>query len=457
MAPMPRPPTRSSRWVAASLLLAVVGGGLSGPASAHPHLRPPPIQVFVNVKEDDVHLTVQVEDPLLRRFATWDAGSDAPPDEVADAFVGERLDVIVDGEPRTLDVERVIRLFSGTGTHKDGSPIEPSYALRARTPVDKPPQSIAVRWENFDGIAWEKEVVVPLTFSKKYAMRTGNVNPEEPAWIWQADPSAREAAFDPVEEVAWAPRTVAETTPLLAYVLAGLGVLGLGFTFFGVGGLAPVSILLLVASGASFAFDWGERSHERPATLAESLPSDEGAGAIFEQLLRNVYATFEVRRRARIDADEAGLPDEDAWTRGGLLREDEDAIYDLLATTASPGLLATLYQHVFRSLVLEAEGGAVCVVEDLEVDRDALVVSFPPSVDRPRFRVDAKWTLTCVVHHWGHTHRRRNTVEASADIVEIAGLWKFDEVRITSHVRDLLDPPGTPTSGPHVPSASEPR
>ena len=66
--------------------------------------------------------------------------------------------------------------------------------------------------------------------------------------------------------------------------------------------------------------------------MAESLPSEQGAKVIFDRLLRNVYATFEVRRRAAVDANQQGeAAGEDAWTRGGLRREDEDAIFDLLS------------------------------------------------------------------------------------------------------------------------------
>ena len=437
--------------LAVALLLAGLLGAPVRGASAHPHMRPPPVQVFVTVEDQDVRVTVQVEDPVLRTQATWDLTAETPPDEVANAYVDKHLKVFVDGEETPLELDKVIRLFGANLTNPDGSPVEPNYAVRTKRKVDEAPHSISVRWEDFSGVLWETEHVVPVTVSQDYAMRSGNMTPDDPAWIWHTDPTKRMNELASVEDVSWTPPQVESRWPLLAAILGGLGVLSLLGAFKAPKLMLPAAAVCLALAGAAWAGGIGDSVSSRPATVAESLPSEQGAKVIFDRLLRNVYATFEVRRRAAVDANQQGeAAGEDAWTRGGLRREDEDAIFDLLSKTATPSLLATIYQHVFKSLVLEDSGGAVSILEDLSIDDANAVVTFPPDTERPRFRVEATWTLTSAVHHWGHTHRRKNLVAATFEIVEQGGSWKFDEFSVQRHERESLDPPAPTAADPNA-------
>lgn len=435
--------------LAPGLLTVLAVLGIGGPdAAAHPHLKPPPIEVFITIKDGEVRLSTHVEEPLLRSRVEWPAGDANPSPEQAGGFLAETLEMSVDGKAVPLDVEGVQPLFTAGVTNPDGSPREKSFALKASTRVEETPRSLALRWRDFAGVLWETEVVVPMTINttvdRQFAMTSHSVTPEDPAWIWHSTPRDATGRFQDVTEVAWTPPLVRTSWPLLPAVLGALGALGLLAALRRPRPFAAAGLLLLAAAGGAFALDVGSLVQERPGSLADALPSEAGAAAIFDQLLDNVYATFDIRRRAVAEATEDAGSDGDAWTRGGLRREDEDAIYDLLSRTASPALLARLYQHVFKSLVLEEGGGAVSVVEDVVVDSHR--VTFPLDRPRPTFVMEATWTMTCAVHHWGHTHRRRNEYAATFEVVEDGGSWKFDSFRVDRHERVSLDAPTEPTA-----------
>ncbi len=140
--------------------------------------------------------------------------------------------------------------------------------------------------------------------------------------------------------------------------------------------------------------------------VSEWKPSEERSSDILEGLLTNMYRSFDVR--------------------------DEDQVYDRLAKSVTGEQLSEIYLQNRRALELENRGGTRAHVDDvqvLEVDQ----------VTRKKngFEVEALWTVSGSVSHFGHTHYRRNQYHAGVLLVQDKGTWKVKEIEVLDEVRLL--------------------
>jgi len=143
----------------------------------------------------------------------------------------------------------------------------------------------------------------------------------------------------------------------------------------------------------------------RPAVLAPEI-GDEKAVLLLENLLKNVYRSFD-------------------------FREEED-VYDRLVTSVSGNLLSDVYLQNRKSLIVTQAGGARARVNEINI----LDVAVSPSNERSLgllFR--AKWTAKGTVGHWGHIHTRKNQYEATITVEPVDGVWKITGLELLEEKR----------------------
>ena len=146
----------------------------------------------------------------------------------------------------------------------------------------------------------------------------------------------------------------------------------------------------------------------RPAPLTPRLTETE-AQTILHSLLKNVYRAFDFRA--------------------------EEDVYDKLALTVSGDLLADIYLQNRKSLAIQKAGGAQAKVNAVEL-LDVKVESVP---ERPLvFALQAQWTASGSVGHWGHVHTRTNRYEAIVTVEPVAGAWKISKLELLDEQR--IDP-----------------
>ena len=108
----------------------------------------------------------------------------------------------------------------------------------------------------------------------------------------------------------------------------------------------------------------------------------------------------------------------------------EEVIYDVLAQSASGGLLTDIYLETRRGLVLANQGGARVKVKDIELQEASLLDS-----QGDRLTVESRWNVFGSVGHWGHIHQRTNGYHARLEISEIDGAWKLTGLEILEEER----------------------
>lgn len=169
-----------------------------------------------------------------------------------------------------------------------------------------------------------------------------------------------------------------------------------------------VGAMTVLMAGAMLAYPYAQVSVSRPAVLIADMNNVE-AKATLQSLLKNVYRAFD-------------------------FREEED-VYDKLALSASGDLLADIYLQNRKSFAVQKAGGAQAKVKDVEI----LEVDAQRLEDKAlAYAVNAKWTASGTVGHWGHIHVRRNYYDAVITVEGIKGRWKITALEILEEKR--VDP-----------------
>ena len=169
------------------------------------------------------------------------------------------------------------------------------------------------------------------------------------------------------------------------------------------GRLVVVGILLL--GGAALLYPFAQVAVARPPALAPRI-NDREAVVILENLLKNIYRSFDFRK--------------------------EEDVYDRLATSVSGELLSRIYLQNRQSMVVTQAGGAQARVQEVEI----LDVRVNPMQNRPlgiMFR--AQWAATGSVGHWGHVHIRKNQYDANITVEPMAGAWKITGLELIDEKR----------------------
>jgi hypothetical protein len=134
--------------------------------------------------------------------------------------------------------------------------------------------------------------------------------------------------------------------------------------------------------------------------LATQKPSAERVSVILNDLMTNVYRSFDKR--------------------------NEDDVYDRLSLSVTENQLAEIYLQNRQSLEIENRGGAHAKVDAVNI----LNVESVERIDKDTYIVPAKWTVQGSVNHFGHTHYRQNQYEAMISFLIVDGFWKIDNMEI---------------------------
>jgi hypothetical protein len=218
---------------------------------------------------------------------------------------------------------------------------------------------------------------------------------QEPEFVWHGEvPAAAELFF---EVPGPAPAAPARRLPLFPLVGVALGLGGAAF-LWRAGRPGTACCAAAVALGLSWVGrDWGTVTWS-----AAQAPTLDPATALaaFEPLHQNIYRAF------------------------GF--DDEERVYDALARSVDGPLLEQLYLQVYRSLVLEEEGGAVSRVQAVRTLEAELEASGPLADGRLGFTVRTRWQVDGAVFHYGHAHRRTQEYLARYTVAEVGTVgWRI--------------------------------
>lgn len=267
-------------------------------------------------------------------------------------------------------------------------------------PCEGSPEDVSISWDLFNDIVRSVDVIVfalddvrRTQFSKFLENNTFEWSSENLAPLEPVDPVPAHfdlpawSSFPWLSVVLWAAALVALVTGWLRktqgqyYVIAG------GITMVGVL-LIPFVNFDLYAPGA--------RTPE-----VETARADE----IFQVLHRNLFRSFEFTK--------------------------EGDVYDALSQSVDGKLLDDLYLQLNDSLKMQEQGGAVSVIEqvDLIEGNRRENRNYFSSVE-PGFVYRCKWDLVGTIEHWGHIHQRTNHYDATFDVQAIDDEWKITAMKL---------------------------
>ncbi len=138
---------------------------------------------------------------------------------------------------------------------------------------------------------------------------------------------------------------------------------------------------------------------------------------------------------ARLDTTQARV------VLGSLLRNlyhsfdlhGESAIYDRLADSVQGDQLEEIYLANRRALELQKRGGARAHVDAVRI----LNIASVKSLGEGRVQIDASWSISGSVNHFGHTHYRQNRNHALIELAAVEGVWKITKITVLDEERVL--------------------
>ena len=355
---------------------------------------------------------IRIRDALA--LTGFDATGATLSKEEADALIeaaadqlAKRSPMTVDGAPVTPDFDRGAMLKIGERGLVFLGPDEPVSVDAAilgliwSVPVDGYPQVATVEWTLFD------DARAPVV--QGYAIDAAGpflspMTKDDPILTWTNHFTS--SAIPVVEEIEggeWAELNL----PALSIGMGALALVLLFGALRGGGGRRRASLAIgcaAMAAGAYVALPYGQVGIARPSVAPVAM-SEEQAKALTEQLLANVYRSFEFK--------------------------GEDQVYDRLAKTLDGGVLEQVYLDQRRSLRIARAGGAEARVQEVLVD----AASPTPLGGASDFVIRTKWKIIGRVGHWGHQHTRVNVYEADLSVSAEGGAWKIIGFEVLSQDR----------------------
>ena len=291
-------------------------------------------------------------------------------------------------------------------------PLLPRFGMRAlfkvrlelTYPVTARPERVHVKWGPFPpdyALGFEGKsppMEIPAVFLAEGDEQVALIFHEEPEYTWHRPTATAEDRFVPVPDQGGRVRRRVEIPVVSAVILAVLLVAGMIST------RRPswrrpyawISMIGLVAAAAC----WSMAPMEISIGSTEFDLSEEEAVEIFTPLHRNIYRAFDYSK--------------------------ESDIYDALARSVHGDLLESLYGEVFRSLVMQEEGGALSRVKEVDVLSARLEhAGVMPGFDAEGFQITARWRVKGRVFHFGHAHERTNEYAALYGVVRTEDGWRI--------------------------------
>ena len=141
--------------------------------------------------------------------------------------------------------------------------------------------------------------------------------------------------------------------------------------------------------------------------VCQWIPSTERTSRILDDLLTNIYRSFDVR--------------------------DEGRVYDHLAVSVAGDQLTRIYLENRKSLEFENRGGTRANVDEVHI----LAVNEIKHMKNNDVTADATWTVSGSVNHFGHTHYRQNQYHALVTFAVVDGSWKIRSIELIDEKRVL--------------------
>ena len=396
----------------ASLVMTAACTVASTACRAH---EPPPVSLHYELNAEELHLTVNVEQPV---YDTWFATSASLIPELLDEayareceqarkLIASRAQVRVDGVavlPRVVAIEYLEQLVEND--YLNYVVIDVVYGVK------DVPKALELQWNEFrsEDANWPL-VEVEATFEYEIDLQVFGFTPESPDLTWLRPD------LPPVPEPSDLRVTVLAPLALPWASLLAL-LLGLAATIATVRGtlalrrgLACIAAALVLAAPLSMlpALEW-----RPPWRAAFEMPAEEHARYVFEALHLNVYRAFDY--------------------------QTESDVYDALAQSVEAGLLDEVYDEVYRGLIIKEEGDLRSRVRGVEMLESE--VEIPDRALEPRFDVACRWRVKGSVEHWGHRHLRINEYRARYTVRGQDARWRLAAVEVTDLGR--VDDPEEP-------------
>jgi hypothetical protein len=383
------------------------GGSGGGRAAAAPRRLESAAMLFLTVEPNEVRLEVLLGlrdflEPLRIQGGAGSVVAVAVQDAISErarSMVAETVGVVIDGReavPLLTLTDFVMVAATGVSTRREPRPEPLDTAVLGVTlayGVDRPPSEVTADWRVFPG----RMTSVPAVWIDPTGTERLELTPEEPTLRWANDLSRYESP--PVRAVAVMPARWPLASLLLVVLaaVAWVGPLRLRRGRAAVWGMLAAAIVLYPFARTAVALPG----------LTGWAPARAETADVLDDLLANVYRSFDLR--------------------------EEEAIYDRLAVTVTGEQLSEVYLENRRALELENRGGARARVDGVEV----LEVRSVRRDGAGGFRVDATWTVSGSVNHFGHVHYRQNRYDAAVHIIAVDGAWKIREIEVLDERRLL--------------------
>lgn len=422
---------KRSCWIVLCCLVSV--------ANAHPNHLPPPVYGAVEINDGSVDCTYEIRRDLLK---AWTGFDDKQLDFTSkDAYeqlkqeIGPLIDqwapVSIDDRKRTAVVHTLVMPESGV----DHIQIGVTYELEA---VPRRVSFIWLKYDDFDKFSQidaaagggvvvqeflgdtpinneehEPQVtnMVAMEFYVYGQRRNFVLTDTEPEFVWHnrnaPKPVVRIAAMDPAKAKVELPMVSIGVSFLLPIWFVWCMMRDVS----GRTGILVGCAILATAIGVSGLV---RREVKLPWMPAIEVPEPAEALFILESLQENIYSAFDYR--------------------------SEEDIYNTLAQSVAGETLDDIYVNVYKSLIMQEHGGAVCQVTGVDVIESEMLPLETP--DDMFFKIDCRWQVTGTVNHWGHAHERINEYQGRYTIENVDGYWKIAEIDMKSEKR-VGGEPGT--------------
>jgi hypothetical protein len=370
-----------------------------------------PAVAFLNLEFDQLRIEILVR---VKDLASWSGREfvrgDTIPPEQQEPLLQELSRHIQNGFVLTLDG----RELNPSASQSEFVTLDPSGILSRPAPVveevkearvglkwiyelSRVPRALSFRWQLFS--AGLKQLSLNSTTPAQNAQVV--LRPGAPVYHLQLDPAR--LALPSVEHVRVRPRSWPLISALLV-LFAGALILTRKLLknnkLMQKLSIWTIALSLLLAYGL-YPFARVE-ARALPARLDESQ-----ARGVLEQLLRNLYHSFDLHT--------------------------ENEIYDRLEASVEGDQLEKIYLANRRALELQRRGGARARVDKVRI----LDIRSVKSLGEGRFEIDALWSISGSVNHFGHTHYRQNLNHALVELAPVAGVWKITKITVLDEERVL--------------------
>jgi len=419
-------------------------------ASAHAWAKQKPV-LFLSAEVSDtlLKLTICLPTPLLNQVLTQPIDPNYTLNPEQQEALSRELEryfqthnpLLIDGLRALPNLSGLDLVLSAPLAEVEAAPLSEGVKLHSgnegaaimtfEVGLKAPPKLISLTWDSEP--LWVKmgkrragqlsSKVMPGVFVYQDELTPIKLTPEDPEQLWR--PLGPRLKAPPPRALTLTPPPPPESLkdhPALLALWAGVLILGvyalrahrraLGLTLTLLCGSTPIALSL------------SPNAPKLWATEGDAL-TDEELRAIFELLHQNIYRAFDYER--------------------------DEEIYDALSQSVTGPLLDWTFQEMFRSLILQDEGGAkakVSVVKPLSWERTPLngrerrALSSSESGEAERviqetgaFGVRYRWRVIGEVTHWGHSHRRVNDYEARYAVAHGPEGWRIFSARSRGSAR----------------------